>query len=95
MNPTVPSRPRLAVALQYDGENAPTVTAKGHGEVAEAILAAARAHEIPIREAPELARVLATIDLDAEIPAVLYRAVAEIIAFAYLLKDRSPADPGR
>lgn len=74
--------PRVAVALQYDfGEGAPIVTAKGQGELAERIIATARAHDIAIEENPILAEALAKIDLDSEIPLPLYKAVAEVIGF--------------
>jgi flagellar biosynthesis protein len=76
-----PIAPRVAVALQYDRGQAPRVTAKGQGMVADRIVAAAREHDIPIEEDPVLARALAQIPLDDEIPEELYRAVAEVIGF--------------
>lgn len=87
-----PGEPRLplAVALRYDGTGAPRVTAKGRAELAERIVAAAREHGIPLQEEPALAAVLAQIPLGDEIPEALYRAVAEVIAFAYLLSGRVP-----
>ena len=80
----------LAVALFYDEENAPRVTAKGHGEMARRILAAAEENGIPLEEDPELAALLAQIPLGDEIPEALYRAVAEVIAFAYIVAGRFP-----
>ena len=90
-----PGEPRLplAVALRYDGTGAPRVTAKGRAELAERIVAAAREHGIPLQEEPALAAVLAQIPLGDEIPEALYRAVAEVIAFAYLLSGKWP--PGQ
>jgi flagellar biosynthesis protein len=85
-----PDPPGTAVALRYDGTGAPRVTAKGRGEVAERILALARAHRIPIREDAELAQLLARIELGDEVPRELYRAVAEVIAFAYRLAGKGP-----
>lgn len=76
-----PIAPRVAVALQYDRGQAPRVTAKGQGLVADRIVAAAREHDIPIEEDPVLAQALAKIPLDDEIPEELYRAVAEVIGF--------------
>lgn len=76
-----PLAPRVAVALQYDKGQAPRVTAKGQGEVAEKIIATAREHEVPIEEDPVLAQALSRIPLDEEIPEALYRAVAEVIGF--------------
>jgi flagellar biosynthesis protein len=80
----------LAVALRYDGAGAPRVTAKGRAEVAERIVALACQHGVPLQDEPELAAVLARIPLGDEIPEALYRAVAEVIAFAYLLSGRWP-----
>ena len=86
-----PDRPTTAVALHYDGENAPTVTAQGSGEIAEQIIALAREHGIPLQENPALCELLAKLDLGTEIPPELYLAVAEVIAFAWLLSGRAPA----
>ena len=45
---------------------------------------------MPLQEEPELVAVLASIPLGDEIPEALYRAVAEVIAFAYLLSGKWP-----
>lgn len=81
---------RLAVALEYSGSGAPRVTAKGGDALAEEIIRLAQAHEIPIYPDRDLIQVLAHVELDQEIPEILYRAVAELIAFAYLLRGRVP-----
>ncbi len=83
----------LAVALHYDGEGAPRVTAKGRGPVAEQILALAREHNVPIQQQPDLVRLLSKVDLGEEIPEALYVAVAEVIAFAFLVSGREPPRP--
>ncbi|MGR9044947.1 MAG: EscU/YscU/HrcU family type III secretion system export apparatus switch protein [Gammaproteobacteria bacterium] len=80
----------IAVALKYDGENAPKVTAKGEGLTAEQILDIAERHGIPLQSEPELARILAQVPLGEEIPRELYIAVAEVIAFAYFLNGKMP-----
>lgn len=80
----------IAVALKYDGLNAPKVTAKGTGFSAEQILQIAEQHGIPLQTEPELVKVLAQIPLGEEIPRELYIAVAEIIAFAYMLSGKIP-----
>lgn len=85
--------PSSAVALHYDGKHAPTVIAKGSGEIARQILAIAEKHKIPLHEDPELLELLATLDLDQEIPQNLYLAVAQIIAFAYYLRGKLPPLP--
>ncbi|MHB8346444.1 MAG: EscU/YscU/HrcU family type III secretion system export apparatus switch protein [Acidiferrobacterales bacterium] len=77
-----------AVALHYDGKGAPRVTAKGDGQVAERIIEIAREHGIPLREDADLLRLLSRVELGEEIPASLYVAVAEIIAFAYRLSGK-------
>ncbi|HDS1699142.1 MULTISPECIES: EscU/YscU/HrcU family type III secretion system export apparatus switch protein [Pseudomonas] len=83
--------PRQAIALNYDGHQAPTLTAKGDGELAEAILALAREHEVPIYENAELVRLLARLELGDQIPEALYLTIAEIIAFAWQLRGKVPA----
>ena len=80
----------IAVALKYDGQNAPKVTAKGEGISAEQILELAEKHNIPLQNEPELARILAHIPLGEEIPKELYIAVAEVISFAYFLSGKTP-----
>jgi len=79
-----------AVALTYDGESAPTLSAKGEGDLAAEILAIAKEHGIPIYENPDLVNILASIELGDQIPEVLYRVIAEIIAFAYQLQGKLP-----
>ncbi len=82
---TEEQRPRRqATALQYNmGDRAPEVVATGQGYVAEQIIAAAREAGVPIREDPALAKALAALDLGAEVPEALYRAVAVTLAWAY------------
>ncbi len=80
--------PTRAVALQWDGQSAPRVTAKGEDSVAEKILALAKKHNIPLQEDRELAAVLAQLELGEEIPERLYLAIAEVIACAYYLSGR-------
>ncbi|MDR7285400.1 flagellar biosynthesis protein [Pseudomonas corrugata] len=82
--------PRQAIALKYDGSHAPTLTAKGDEELAEAILKIARECEVPIYENAELVKLLARMELGDSIPEELYRTIAEIIAFAWNLKGKFP-----
>ena len=79
---------KSAVALGYDPEKggAPTVVARGHGLIAEQIIRLAEEHQVHIHKSPELLEVLIRLELDEEIPESLYRAIAEVIAFAYRLK---------
>ena len=80
-NPT-----RLAVALRYDPERAaaPMVVAMGARKLAARIRAIAREHDVPIVENKPLAQALmATAQVGQPIPAELYLAVAEVLAFVY------------
>jgi flagellar biosynthetic protein FlhB len=82
-NPT-----HFSVALKYDGSRmgAPVVVAKGHGEVALKIREIAAEHDVPLLEAPPLARALhAHCEIGDAIPAALYTAVAEVMAYVYQL----------
>ncbi len=82
----------IAVALNYDGTGAPKVTAKGKDLLAERIIELAEENHIPLRQDPGLVQVLASVPLNQEIPRELYVAVAEVIAFAYLLSGKRPAN---
>ena len=90
MKDGLPTPEDVAVALYYDGDEAPRITAKGQGELAQRIISVAKANDVPLQDDPELAALLAQIPLGSEIPETLYRAVAEVIAFAYLLSGKRP-----
>lgn len=81
---------KKAAALKYEParDNAPRVTAKGSGLVAERIIELARKEGIPIQEDPDLVQALVQLDFQEEVPPQLYKAVAEILAFAYRLNRR-------
>ena len=76
-----------AIALSYDPQkgNGPVVTAKGKGKIAEAILAKAEEHDVPVYEDPNLLQLLGQLDMNESIPEELYQAVAEVFAFIYRL----------
>jgi flagellar biosynthetic protein FlhB len=82
-NPT-----HLAVALKFERSMpAPKVVAKGAGHIAEKIKALAKENDVPIIEEKPLARALfKNVDIDQYIPADLYHAVAEMLAYVYRLK---------
>lgn len=83
-NPT-----HYAVALQYDEASmaAPKVVALGTDLMAQRIREVAREHQVPLLEAPPLARALyAHGDLDREIPGALYAAVAQVLAYVWQLR---------
>lgn len=81
---------KQAIALKYDEQQhkAPVVVAKGDQHIAEEILRIAEANDIAIYEDAELVNALGQIELGDEIPAVLYMAIAEIIAFVYHLEHQ-------
>ena len=83
---------KAAVALNYDGEKAPTITATGTHELAEEIIRIARDHNVPLYENAELASILARLSLNEEIPESLYRVIAEILAFAFHIRGLTPDD---
>ena len=76
---------KQAVALTYDRDKdqAPRVTAKGKGYIAQQIIELAKQHNIEIREDSDLVGLLAKIDLNTPIPLEAYAAVAEILAYVY------------
>jgi flagellar biosynthetic protein FlhB len=97
MNPT-----HYAVALKYDEKTmgAPRVVAKGADLLALRIRDIARDAEVPVLQAPPLARALyAHAELDREIPAALFSAVAQVLAYVYQLRaalagrGAMPGDP--
>jgi flagellar biosynthesis protein len=78
---------QLAVALHYD-RGAPRVVAKGKGTLGEKIIEVAKANNIPIEENEVLAGALSNVELGEEIPAELYKAVAEVLVFVLRLSGR-------
>jgi flagellar biosynthesis protein len=82
-------RHQLAVALHYDKAGAPRVVAKGSGAVGARIIEVAKAHDIPIEENEILAGALSNVELGDEIPAELYKAVAEVLVFVLRLTKRT------
>lgn len=88
-NPT-----HFAVALQYEKgkDGAPRVVAKGQGFWAERIKAIARENGVEVVEDVFLARALyKAVKVGRAIPAELYKAVAELLAYVYALRDKRPA----
>lgn len=83
---------KKAVALRYDRavDDAPKVTAKGKGRVAENIIALAKEYGIPVKDDPDLVEILASLDIDQEIPSEIYVAVAELLAFVYSANSKRP-----
>jgi flagellar biosynthesis protein FlhB len=90
-NPT-----HLAIAIRYDKEKgtAPKLTAKGGGVVAKLIIETAKKAEVPIVRDIPLARSLFVIEMGHHVPKELFEAVAEILMFAWRLKEESQRVPG-
>lgn len=93
VNPT-----HYAVALRYElhSAGAPKVVAKGKNYLALRIRARAMEHQVPIVENPPLAQALyRQVEVGQEIPAHLYRAVAEVLAYIYrLMQGRADSARG-
>jgi flagellar biosynthetic protein FlhB len=88
VNPT-----HFAVALKYDPKNmrAPRVLAKGVDLIAQNIRRIAEEHRVPIFESPKLARALyRSADLNQEIPAGLYLAVAQVLSYVFRIRTLNP-----
>jgi flagellar biosynthesis protein FlhB len=88
VNPT-----HFAVALKYDPKNmrAPRVLAKGVDLVAANIRRIAEEHRVPVFESPKLARALyKSTDLNREIPAGLYVAVAQVLSYVFRIRTLNP-----
>ena len=76
---------RQAIALNWDPylDEAPTMTAKGGGFIADEIIRLAKENNIPIREDRDLVQVFSMLDIGASIPPEIHTAIAEILAFIY------------
>lgn len=86
----------VAVALQTDPDrpgSAPRVVATGRGEFAEIILDIAFRNGVKVRRDADLAEILATMDLDSEIPVEAIIAVAEILRYIYAANQTGPWEP--
>lgn len=86
-NPT-----HLAIVLRYDSnkDKAPIVTAKGADYIAQKIREVAKSNDIPIMENKELARAMyKKVEVGDVVPVELYKAVAEILALVYQMKEKN------
>jgi type III secretion system FlhB-like substrate exporter len=73
---------KIGVALEYSGD-IPTVLAVARGVLYEHLIRIAQEHNITIYENPDLAQTLSAIPWGTEIPADLFRAVSEVLAYCY------------
>lgn len=85
MNEKKIRKPLQAVALSYDASKhaAPTVLAKGKGEIASNMIKKAKEHNVPLQEDSSLLELLSHLQINETIPEQLYDAVAEVFAFIY------------
>ncbi|RIV29396.1 flagellar biosynthesis protein FlhB [Alicyclobacillaceae bacterium I2511] len=76
---------KRAIALRYrsHADEAPRVTAKGAGVVAEALIRAAEAGKVPIREDADLTAALMALEVEEVIPPELFEVVAQVLAYVY------------
>lgn len=79
-----------AVALSYDDQQmaAPTVIAKGKGDVAKKIIEQAKIQGIPVQEDSTLVELLSKLNINQQIPEELFQVVAEVFAFIYRLDKK-------
>ncbi len=94
-----PARRRVAVAVENRKSDraAPRVVASGRGAVAEQILQIAFDRDVKVRHDADLAEILATIEVESEIPLEALAAVAEILSYVYRAQSKAAAagaDPG-
>jgi flagellar biosynthetic protein FlhB len=90
---TNPTHYAVALTYQEGGSGAPRVVAKGRDAVALRIRQRAQAAGVAIFEAPALARALyVSTELNSEIPASLYLAVARVLAYVFQLRRSAPTD---
>jgi len=90
---TNPTHYAVALAYHRGTGDAPRVVAKGMDTMAARIRDLAMEHRVPIVANPPLARTLYLVDLEAQIPAELYRPVAELIAYVWRLRTRRANAP--
>ncbi len=80
-----------AITLKYDSkDNAPEISSKGRGRIAEKIIEIAEKNNIPIYEDDILAEILNKMDIGCQIPEYLFEVIAEVYAYTYeLMRNRT------
>lgn len=96
IKPIPKTRDAIAVAIKQDDgpESVPKVVAGGKGKVAEQILEIAFSQGIKVREDADLAELLASIDIDSDIPVDAFATVAEILNHLYRVNNEMRAEGG-
>ena len=87
---------QIAVALSYRPggvDDAPKVVASGQGETARQILELAFSQGVRVREDPDLAQILAAVEIDSVIPLSAFVAVAEILSYVYRANNQPIPEP--
>lgn len=79
-----------ALALFYDGGQAPLISERRFGQAANDLVNLAYEAGIPIYENPDLLEQLSLLNIGDNIPPELYRLVAEILAFAFYIQGKAP-----
>lgn len=94
---TDPSKAKSAVGLKYQQgkAQAPTIVAKGFGDLADEIISLAKDSGILVHEDPHLSEFLTKLDIGQSIPKELYHVIAELIAFSYVLQGKFPDSWGQ
>ena len=91
---SIPDKSQLqAIALKYDlkKRKVPQVVALGKGKIAESILSIAEEYEVPLYEDKTLANILSKLQIKSNIPANLFKIIAEVLAFIYYLEKVAEA----
>jgi len=81
---------KKAIALTYDGQQAPHVSAKGFEHLAEHIIEQVKQQGGLIHKDEVLAQYLSQFEIGDEIPEALYQIIAELIAFSWYLNGKTP-----
>jgi len=81
-----------ALALFYDGGQAPVISDQRSGEAAQMLIEQALEMGIPIYENPQLLEQLSELQMGQQVPPELYQLIAEILAFAFFIQGKAPAN---
>ncbi|RXT15097.1 EscU/YscU/HrcU family type III secretion system export apparatus switch protein [Ammoniphilus sp. CFH 90114] len=84
-----PTKRAVAVTYSNGHYEAPLISAKGKGGVADSIIKKAHEHGIPIQEDKALVEVLSKIELNQQIPPELFQVVAEVLASVYRMEKKA------
>ncbi len=79
-----------ALALFYDGGQAPVISDQRMGDAAQKLIQQALDMGIPIYENPQLLQQLSELQMGQEVPSELYQLIAEILAFAFFIQGKAP-----